>query len=56
MPRPNPRNRNAEVDFKGEKRSNKTRASVTDPEARLYQAAEKSGRQDSVRQESGNPP
>jgi transposase len=28
--------RNAEVDFKGEKRSNETHASTTDPEARLY--------------------
>jgi transposase len=28
--------RNGEVDFKGEKRSNETRASTTDPDARLY--------------------
>jgi len=28
--------RNAEVDFKGEKRSNETHASTTDPDARLY--------------------
>ncbi len=28
--------RNAEADFKGEKRSNETHASTTDPEARLY--------------------
>jgi hypothetical protein len=28
--------RNAEVDFKGEKRSNETHASTTDPEAKLY--------------------
>lgn len=28
--------RNAEVDFKGQKRSNETHASITDPEARLY--------------------
>ncbi len=28
--------RNAEMDFKGEKRSNETHASTTDPEARLY--------------------
>ena len=28
--------RNAEVDFRGEKRSNKTHASTTDPDARLY--------------------
>ncbi|MDS9469733.1 IS5 family transposase [Paracoccus sp. MBLB3053] len=36
MPQPNHRNRNAEVDFKGEKRSNKTHASTSDAEARLY--------------------
>ena len=36
MPRSNLRNRNAEVDFKGEKRSNATHASTTDPEGRLY--------------------
>jgi len=28
--------RNAEIDFKGQKRSNETHASTTDPEARLY--------------------
>lgn len=39
MPRPNHRSRNAEADFKGEKRSNKTHASMTDPEARLYKKA-----------------
>ena len=32
----NPRRRNAEVNFWGEKRSNTTHASVTDPDARLY--------------------
>jgi transposase len=36
MPRNSRRHRNAEVDFKGEKRSNATHASVTDPDARLY--------------------
>jgi transposase len=36
MTRPIHRNRNAEVDFKGEKRSNATHASTTDPDARLY--------------------
>ncbi|MFG6083351.1 IS5 family transposase [Paracoccus litorisediminis] len=36
MPRSTRRNRNAEVDFKGEKRSNKTHASTSDPDARLY--------------------
>jgi transposase len=34
--RPTSRNRNAEVDFHGQKRSNATHTSVTDPEARLY--------------------
>ena len=32
--------RNAEVDFHGEKRSNETHASVTDPDARLYRKSE----------------
>ena len=32
--------RNPTVDFKGEKRSNETHASTTDPEARLYKKAE----------------
>lgn len=36
MPSPSRASRNAEVDFKGEKRSNATHASVTDPDARLY--------------------
>ena len=36
MPRNSRRHRNAEVDFRGEKRSNATHASVTDPDARLY--------------------
>ena len=31
-----PKGRNAEVDFKGQKRSNETHQSTTDPEARLY--------------------
>ena len=35
-PPPSGSSRNAEVDFKGEKRSNETHASTTDPEARLY--------------------
>lgn len=35
MARPARRNRNAEVDFKGEKRSNAIHASTTDPDARL---------------------
>jgi transposase len=30
------RDRNAEVDFRGQKRSNATHASITDPQARLY--------------------
>ena len=36
MTRPTRRNRNAEVDFRGERRSNATHASMTDPEARLF--------------------
>lgn len=32
--------RNAEVDFKGEKRSNATHASTTDPDARLYRKSD----------------
>ena len=43
MPRSNYRNRNAEVDFKGEKRSNATHASTTDPEARLYKKSPGTG-------------
>ncbi len=35
-PRKTKPHRNAEIDFKGEKRSNATHASTTDPEARLY--------------------
>ena len=36
MPRKISRNRNAEADFRGQKRSNATHASVTDPQVRLY--------------------
>jgi transposase len=36
MPRQGRQNRNAEVDFRGEKRTNATHASTTDPDARLY--------------------
>ena len=36
MTYPRKRNRNAEVDFRGERRSNATHASTTDPEARLF--------------------
>ena len=43
MTRPTHRHRNAEVDFKGEKRSNATHASVTDPEARLYKKSPGTG-------------
>ena len=43
MPHPNSRNRNAEVDFRGQKRSNATHASVTDPEARLYKKSPGTG-------------
>jgi len=43
MTRPTSRDRNAEVDFTGEKRSNATHASVTDPEARLYRKSPGAG-------------
>ena len=43
MPRPAHRNRNAAVDFRGEKRSNATHASTTDPEARLYRKSPGTG-------------
>ena len=43
MPHPSRRNRNTEVDFKGEKRSNATHASTTDPEARLYKKSAGTG-------------
>ncbi|PZX47522.1 DDE family transposase, partial [Cereibacter changlensis] len=36
-------NRNAEVDFRGERRSNATHASTTDPEARLYKKSPGTG-------------
>lgn len=36
MSRPTRQSRNADVDFRGEKRSNATHASTTDPDARLY--------------------
>lgn len=38
-----PKPRNAEVDFRGQKRSNATHASVTDPEARLYKKSPGTG-------------
>ena len=40
MPHPTRQNRNAEVDFRGEKRSNATHASTTDPDARLYKKSQ----------------
>lgn len=43
MPRPNRQNRNAEVDFRGEKRSNATHVSATDPDARLYKKSAGTG-------------
>jgi len=43
MPRPNRQNRYAEVDFRGEKRSNATHASTTDPDARLYKKSPGTG-------------
>jgi len=43
MPRNIYRHRNAEVDFKGEKRSNATHVSTTDPDARLYKKSPGTG-------------
>ena len=43
MPRPARQNRNAEVDFRGEKRSNATHVSMTDPDARLYKKSPGTG-------------
>jgi hypothetical protein len=43
MTRPTPRSRNAEVDFRGEKRSNATHVSRTDPEARLFKKSPGAG-------------
>ena len=43
MPRPSRQNRNAEVDFRGEKRTNTTHASTTDPDARLYKKSPGTG-------------
>lgn len=43
MPRSRRQNRNAEVDFRDEKRSNATHASRTDPEARLYKKSPGTG-------------
>jgi transposase len=37
---PSEAGRNAEADFRGEKRSNATHASITDPDARLYRKGE----------------
>jgi len=43
MPRPIRQSRNAEVDFRGEKRSNATHVSKTDPDARLYKKSPGTG-------------
>jgi transposase len=43
MPGPDRQSRNAEVDFRGEKRSNATHASTTDPDARLYKKSPGTG-------------
>ncbi len=43
MSRPTHQNRNTEVDFRGEKRSNATHASTTDPDARLYKKSPGTG-------------
>jgi len=43
MTRPARHNRNAEVDFRGEKRSNATHASTSDPDARLFKKSPGTG-------------
>jgi transposase len=43
MTRPSRQDRNAEVDFRGEQRSNATHASTTDPDARLYRKSSGTG-------------
>lgn len=43
MTHPTCRNRNAEVDFRGERRSNATHTSTTDPEARLFKKSPGTG-------------
>mgnify|MGYP001328514146 FL=1 len=43
MPRPTRQSRNTEVDFRGERRSNATHASTTDPDARLYKKSPGTG-------------
>ncbi|MDO9526567.1 MAG: IS5 family transposase [Gemmobacter sp.] len=43
MPRNSHRHRNAEVDFRGEKCSNATHTSTTDPDARLYKKSPRTG-------------
>jgi transposase len=43
MPEPARRDRNAEVDFRGERRSNATHASITDPDARLFRKSRGTG-------------
>lgn len=43
MPRPSRQNRNAEVDFRGDKRSDVTQCPTTDPDARLYKKSRGTG-------------
>ena len=43
MTRPVHRNRNTEIDFRGETRSNATHASTTDPDARLFKKSAGTG-------------
>ena len=43
MPQPHRSSRNAEIDFRGTKRSNATHASTTDPDARLYRRSAGTG-------------
>jgi len=43
MPKPDRRDRNADVDFRGERRSNATHVSTTDPDARLFRKSRGTG-------------
>jgi transposase len=43
MSRPTRQSRNADIDFRGERRSNATHASTTDPDARLYKKSPGTG-------------
>lgn len=43
MPRTSCHSRNAEADFRGQRRTNATHCSVTDPDARLYKKSPGTG-------------